>query len=341
MRSFLRVLSIILLVCWMALIFFLSAQTNEVSSQTSGQVIEIIAEKIYPDYEKLTETEQTQVIEEYQFIARKTAHVLIYAVLGFFAFLTFVSYVKLHFFTRAFLALLISLGYAASDEVHQLFVMGRSCELRDFLIDALGALVAILLASAFVKIIPPLRRNTAFVGVTKKSLLQENYNLNTELQRIMQSCKNLQKDVETYKMQINALNKELEQMKENSSNSEWEKPLQDDVLEELEVLPQMEEIEIKQKSKEIQLPEVTLYAASVIGKAVVAVTKLCNKLTLYEQDDTRRELVNLALGRTEVLKAEILKVLKAEISFEEKKNLIEKESQDAYDYFDSIIAQIS
>ena len=35
--------------------------------------------------------------------------------------------------------------YACTDEFHQLFVMGRSCEIRDVLIDTLGSFVGILI----------------------------------------------------------------------------------------------------------------------------------------------------------------------------------------------------
>ncbi|MBQ1935757.1 MAG: VanZ family protein, partial [Clostridia bacterium] len=35
--------------------------------------------------------------------------------------------------------------YAVTDEIHQHFVEGRSCELRDVLIDAAGALLFLLL----------------------------------------------------------------------------------------------------------------------------------------------------------------------------------------------------
>lgn len=44
--------------------------------------------------------------------------------------------------TRGLLAAVV-LGYAAIDEVHQLFVPGRSASILDWLADALGAAVAI------------------------------------------------------------------------------------------------------------------------------------------------------------------------------------------------------
>ncbi len=48
-------------------------------------------------------------------------------------------------YIRAIAALLICLIYGATDEFHQTFVDGRSGEVRDVLVDTLGALIAIVL----------------------------------------------------------------------------------------------------------------------------------------------------------------------------------------------------
>lgn len=325
MRSFLRILSILLLVAWMGLIFFLSGQTADASSQSSGSVIELIAEQIYPDFEELSQAEREEVVASFQFIARKSAHVCIFAVLGFWAFLVFISYTRLRFFTRMFWASAVSIVYAASDEYHQRFVLGRSCELRDFLLDTAGILAAILICALFVKIIAPLRRKTAFTGNSKKTLKKLNSQLFNELNDTVAYNKALENEVEEYKARVIELERE----------SQW-RPIIEEEIQSVEQ-PPMEEAEAMDK-KEIKLSEEMDYASSVIGAAVVEVTKLCNKLT-EEQDISRKELVNLALGRTEVLKSEILKILGKEISFEQKKQLIENERKDAYDYFDSIIAQ--
>ena len=386
MRSFLRVLSIILLVLWMALIFNFSHQNANASSNVSGQFIEAAAEKFYPNFEDLTQEEKIQIVEGYQFIARKTAHIGIYAILGFFAFLSLVSYVKIKFFTRFAWANVICFLYAASDEIHQNYVWGRSCELRDFLLDCFGVLIMILLCTVFVKIIPPLRRKTAYAGFSKKDLLRENYYLHKELKETADSNQRLYGVISDYKTQIEELKAQLE---ENTVDVVPEealeitetiiidpKSLEDDELPEIKIeikddesdeseifeeitipeLPEISETEDPQKSEdnsaveealkqqldEIQLSSEMSYAATVIGQAVIKVTKLCNELVKTdEQNEMRKELVNLALGRTEILKSEIHKILQSEIPFDEKKELIEKERDDAYDYFDSIIAQIS
>jgi VanZ family protein len=64
---------------------------------------------------------------------------------GGFSFLLFLAlsasgkeFLKRHVFL---LSSLIAIVYAASDEVHQKFVRGRSCEFLDFVADCLGILV--------------------------------------------------------------------------------------------------------------------------------------------------------------------------------------------------------
>ena len=50
-------------------------------------------------------------------------------------------------FLPTIIAFLIGTVYAASDELHQLFVPGRSGELTDTMLDGLGVLLGVLLLS--------------------------------------------------------------------------------------------------------------------------------------------------------------------------------------------------
>ena len=99
------------------------------------------------------------------------------------------------------------------------------------------------------------------------------------------------------------------------------------------------EVESEPQKQEYVLSEEFEYASSIIGKTVVEATRLCNELALKDDED-KVELVNLVLGRTEILKAEILKILNSEVDFQEKKDLMQNEQSAAYDYFDSIKAQL-
>lgn len=131
----------------MALIFSLSSQNAAVSSGTSGNVIRLIVGIFYPGFDNLPAAEQTEIVASLQFLARKSAHFSIYMTLGVLSFLAVISYEKLLFAIRLTTSSGICLLYAASDEFHQLFVPGRSGEVRDVMIDFSGAALGIALST--------------------------------------------------------------------------------------------------------------------------------------------------------------------------------------------------
>ncbi len=87
------------------------------------------------------------LIDEY---IRKAAHFLIYTLLGSFIYLTVIEWKqsKLPAKLMAEYSLIVSIAYAISDELHQRFVPGRSCEWRDVCIDGLGAALGIGIISS-------------------------------------------------------------------------------------------------------------------------------------------------------------------------------------------------
>ena len=93
------------------------------------------------------------------------------------------------------------------------------------------------------------------------------------------------------------------------------------------------------EEKTLLSPEMEL-GAKIIGQAVVEATKICHALTEKGGEDSK-ELVNLVFGRCEVLKAEILAIALCEVNFGQKEEMMRTEQDAAYDYFNSILAQIS
>ena len=79
--------------------------------------------------------------------------------------------------------------------------------------------------------------------------------------------------------------------------------------------------------------------AAAIGKIVIKATTSCNTLTSANDGFDPKELVNLILGRTEVAKAEILKIVEADMLLENKLSDIESIKSSAIDYIDSVMAQ--
>lgn len=150
LKSF-RIITVFLLIAWMVLIFSLSSQNADKSSATSGGIIEMVVRIFNHDFDELTESQQKAIIEPFQFVVRKAAHFTAYAFLGILAFLSVVTYNKIPFTLRLGISAAICLLYSISDEIHQTFVPGRSGEIRDVCIDFCGSLLAVLIATLFVK----------------------------------------------------------------------------------------------------------------------------------------------------------------------------------------------
>lgn len=73
------------------------------------------------------------------FLVRKTAHFAEYAILGSLFFLNLKN-TPLGLIKRPLaMSITLSFLYACTDELHQIFVPGRSAQFRDILIDTLGA----------------------------------------------------------------------------------------------------------------------------------------------------------------------------------------------------------
>lgn len=81
------------------------------------------------------------------------------------------------------------------------------------------------------------------------------------------------------------------------------------------------------------------YGARMIGRTVLEAAQYCNRLTGDGSDPSAKELVNLILGKTEVIKAEMLEVILSEQTPEEKKTAIDAKFEQAKDYFESVIHQ--
>ena len=126
-------LHFVLTILLMLFIFCQSALPAELSQQESGVVVRFLA--------GVTGLEEDLV----SFVVRKGAHFLEYRVLGISLFWT-VRDLRMRRGRvpdepagRAVLVpWVVGALYAVTDEVHQYFVSGRSCELRDVLIDACG-----------------------------------------------------------------------------------------------------------------------------------------------------------------------------------------------------------
>lgn len=148
-----KMLSWTAVILWMLLIFSLSHQPASESSEMSSGITKVIiaaVEKVAPGLE-----EDFGLLEH---VVRKNAHFFIYLILGILvANALRKSGVQSSGSTMA--AAAICVCYAMSDELHQLFISGRSGEVRDVLIDSSGAAAGIIVLMIMDKLLCA-KRNT-------------------------------------------------------------------------------------------------------------------------------------------------------------------------------------
>ena len=274
-----RAVIFVLLFCWMALIFYFSAQPADESSELSGGFVTAIIKAVYPTFDALSQQQQAHITDILSFIVRKTAH--------------FSEY----------------------------FVPGRACRFVDVLIDLSGSLTAIILL-AFILYKIRNTRDKSGGKMRKKDLIQQNLSLFDNLQKTKIELNELKKQLKVYAAEIENLKAE------NTQKSATETV----------VTEPMRRLEEKVISAASLKPDVE-YGAKVIGEIVVSAADYSNKLTA-NGDNTRKELVNLILGKTEVAKSEILSVTETQDSFENKCSKIDNIASDTKEYFESVLAQI-
>lgn len=129
--------------CWIAVvlcmgaIFYFSAQTGDTSQGTSDELAFLLN------------------IPFGSFIVRKGAHFLEFAGLAVLIFNALHSTCGKF---RPCLSFVITAAYAATDEIHQLFVEGRACRFFDWLVDCSGAAAALIFISFLIILSRKLKR---------------------------------------------------------------------------------------------------------------------------------------------------------------------------------------
>ncbi|MGN1345923.1 MAG: VanZ family protein [Eubacteriales bacterium] len=134
---------------WMALIFSFSMEDGVESAASSGGLIRRLLETLSHDFLSLDSAGQTAAIESWSNLVRKTAHFCIFGMLGLLV-TSAVSSCGLCLRKNAWISLGICAAYAVSDEIHQAFVPGRACMVRDMLLDTCGAACGIAVVSLLI-----------------------------------------------------------------------------------------------------------------------------------------------------------------------------------------------
>lgn len=136
-RKIYVVVSWILVAVCMGIIFSLSAQTAEESSELSGSFILALLEWLG--------------IELEQEVIRTIAHCLEF--MGLSVLIFNATYATWETKVTPLIAFAGTVLYAITDEIHQIFVPGRAFQISDILVDSTGALIGAVASLIILKII--------------------------------------------------------------------------------------------------------------------------------------------------------------------------------------------
>ncbi len=134
-----RAILIILLILTFFQIFRFSNQNGEKSSGISRKITTAVTKNV-KKIQELDKNKQEEVLGQIEKVIRKLAHFSIYMVVGILMMLLMNTY-EIKKFDRIAISLITGIIYASSDEIHQLFIPGRSAMITDVIIDTLGVLV--------------------------------------------------------------------------------------------------------------------------------------------------------------------------------------------------------
>ncbi len=123
--------SLILVILWMILIFIMSSFDDNSSSNQSNFIVDIVVNILKIDN-----------IELLSLIIRKLAHFTEYFILGI---LVINMFNRNNISIKYLISIILCIIYACTDEIHQFFVPGRSCQVTDVIIDSMGSIMGVYL----------------------------------------------------------------------------------------------------------------------------------------------------------------------------------------------------
>ena len=144
-----RCIFLVLAIILMILIFGFSSRDGDLSGEDSGRVGRLVGEWFVQGFDEWSETKQSAFVDKVDFPIRKTAHATEYAILGIL-FLGAIYEVNQRKRYMIGIPWLLGTIYAGTDEFHQLFVPGRSGQIRDVMIDSCGVFAGVLIVACVI-----------------------------------------------------------------------------------------------------------------------------------------------------------------------------------------------
>ena len=140
------IIYLILIVLWCSLIYLLSDMTSRESNKTSKKIVETSAVETAKATNKMKitninindKTWRRNVVEKFNVLLRKIAHGLVYFVLSILIYLFLIN-MRVNPKKAIYWTIALCFIYSTTDEIHQTFVMERTGQLLDCIIDTIGA----------------------------------------------------------------------------------------------------------------------------------------------------------------------------------------------------------
>ena len=189
-----KTISIVLIIIWMAVIFWFSSmpgdESNTKSKSTIKEVIETITQhgkaekieetisneesvnevfannqiknnteinKVNQNQTMQNEPKEEQLIEKLNKPLRKCMHASVYFVLSILIFNCLKTF-KISGWKNVIIPIGIAFLYACTDEFHQLFIDGRTSQFTDVLIDTFGAMLGVAMINVAIRIIGKIKQ---------------------------------------------------------------------------------------------------------------------------------------------------------------------------------------
>lgn len=153
---------IALVITVMGLIFYFSNQIADTSEDLSKGIIYDIVNKFNLAQGK-TQNQKEELILQLNKIERKIAHYTIYTLLGIMLFLLIIN-IKKENKKAIIITIIIGAIYATTDEIHQIFIDGRTALITDVMLDTLGVTTGGFISMLIIGIYNKIKGNKEIKG---------------------------------------------------------------------------------------------------------------------------------------------------------------------------------
>jgi len=138
---------IIITIIWMWFIFYMSNQSGNTLQELSKSIENLL------NNTPIIGNILSEVLNSpnSQFIIRKSAHIILFSFLSILCFMVIYE-IKKNVKISTLVSFSITFIYECIDEIHQLFIPGRTGQIKDILIDGIGAIMGLIFINLIFKL---------------------------------------------------------------------------------------------------------------------------------------------------------------------------------------------